>query len=432
MPLDRKKALNIIHSLGESGQPPKLGASLLNVGTEPILRRLRQDYLEEMCLSANGEDGSGTCRWVEGDYGNGKTQFLRCFQEQAWELNYVVAFVELHQSECPLDKADSVYGAVARSIQAKPLSLGDVDRSRGVDYALFQLFDRMFSGVLTGVDVDATLKAQATDWLNSTLANTPVEESALKRAAVQFLTACLNGNEEIRQLAGTYLRGEPTTAEQRKKIGVAEALKKENGFRLLRSLCQLLQRSGLAVGTALLFDEARRSLSLMSVKQQKVACENLLSVINHCNNGDFPGTMFLYAVMPEFFTDFATQYPALQQRCGTSTRIRLNTLQGIPESELLRQIGSKVAEVFAIAHDFKLEVNDVLDKNLKIVATACIQRSMETGARRLMVKTCVQMLNEARDNGLAPLNSEDAERLMDGVREELRETDATRVNTEGE
>src|SRR6266571_2441398 len=117
MPLDRKKALNIIHNLGESGQPPKLGASLLNVGTEPILSRLRKDYLEALCLSAEGEDGSGTCRWVEGDYGNGKTQFLRCFQERAWELNYVVAFVELHQSECPLDKADSVYGAVARSIQ---------------------------------------------------------------------------------------------------------------------------------------------------------------------------------------------------------------------------------------------------------------------------------------------------------------------------
>lgn len=432
MPLDKKKALNIIHNLGESGQPPKLGASFLNVGTEPILNRMRQDYLETLCLSAEGEDGSGTCRWVEGDYGNGKTQFLRCFQEQAWELNYVVAFVELHQSECPLDKADSVYGAVARSIQAKPLVAGDLDRSRGVDFALFQLFDRMFPGVLTGVGVDAVIRTQATDWLNSTFATTAVEESAIRRAAVQFLSAKLAGNEEVSQLAGTFLRGEKTTAEQRKKIGIAEPINAANGFRMLRSLCQLFQRSGLAAGTVLLFDEARRSLSLMSVRQQKVACENLLSVINHCNNGDFPGTVFLYAVMPEFFTDFATQYPALQQRCGTSTRIRLNSLQGIHESELLRQIGRKVAEVFAVAHDMNSTPSNLIDENLKILASVCIQRSMETGARRLMVKTCVQMLNDGRISGLVPLTAESAERMMEGVREELRQTDAVHVNTEGE
>ncbi len=432
MKLDKKKALNIIHNLGESGQPPKLGASLLNVGTEPLLNRLRQDYLAALCLSADGEDGSGTCRWVEGDYGNGKTQFLRCFQEQSWDLNYVVAFVELHQSECPLDKADSVYGAVARSIQAKPLMAGDVDRSRGVDFALFQLFDRMFPGVLTGVEVDAALRTQAAEWLNATLATTEVEDSSVRRAAVQFLSSKLGGNEEISQLVGTYLRGEKTTAEQRKKIGIAEPVNAANGFRMLRSLCQLFQRSGLATGTVLLFDEARRSLSLMSVRQQKVACENLLSVINHCNNGDFPGTVFLYAVMPEFFTDFATQYPALQQRCGTSTRIRLNSLQGISESELLRQIGYKVAEIFAVAHELSSAPSDFLDKNLRVLGSACIQRSMETGARRLMVKTCVQMLNEGRDSGLAPLTPESAERMMEGVREELRETDATQVSTEGE
>jgi hypothetical protein len=432
MALNRKQALNIIHNLGESGQPPKLGASWLNVGTEPILKTLRQEYLEMLCLSDGGEDGSGTCRWVEGDNGNGKTQFLRCFQEQAWERNYVVAYVELHQSECPLDKADSVYGAVARSIQAKPESAADLDRCRGVDFALFQLFDRLFPGVLTGVDVDAAVRKQANEWLNTTLSSTAVEESAVRRAAFQFLSAKLAGNEETSQLAGTFLRGEKTTADQRKKIGIAEPVNPANGFRMLRSLCQLFQRSGLAAGTVLLFDEARRSLSLMSVRQQKVACENLLSVINHCNNGDFPGTVFLYAVMPEFFTDFATQYPALQQRCGTSTRIRLNSLQGYPESELLRQIGLKVAEIYSVAHELTSIPTSLLNANLKILAATCLQRSMETGARRLMVKTCVQMLNEGRDSGFTPLTPQITERMMEGVREELRGADAEKVGVEGE
>ena len=170
----------------------------------------------------------------------------------------------------------------------------------------------------------------------------------------------------------------------------------------------------------------------MSVRQQLVACENLLSIINNCNNGRFPGTIFLYAVMPEFFTDFATQYPALQQRCGPSTRIRLNNLQGITESDLLRQIGHKVGEIYGCAYELELGGLELLDQNLRVLAASCIQRTMETGARRLMVKTCVQMLHEARDGRLNALTAEAAERLMEGVSEELGRTDARQVNAEGE
>lgn len=89
MNLDKRLASRIIHSLGESGQPPKLGALHLNVGTEPFIKRLRGDYFEDLLMQYEGQDGLGACKWVEANYGNGKTQFLRCMQEVAWELNYV-------------------------------------------------------------------------------------------------------------------------------------------------------------------------------------------------------------------------------------------------------------------------------------------------------------------------------------------------------
>ncbi len=51
-----------------------------------------------------GEMARGVCKWVVANYGNGKTQFLRCLQELAWNMGYVTAFVELSQDECPLDR----------------------------------------------------------------------------------------------------------------------------------------------------------------------------------------------------------------------------------------------------------------------------------------------------------------------------------------
>ena len=158
--------------------------------------------------------------------------------------------------------------------------------------------------------------------------------------------AKLQDDEATARLAGIYLARRDGPSLRLKAIGVYEKLDKAAGFRFLRSMCQLLQRSGLAKGTVLLFDEARRSLSLMANKAQKVACENLLSIINHCNSGSFPGTLFLYGVMPDFLANFAPRYAALQQRCGPATRINLETLKGLRENELLFDIGQKITALY--------------------------------------------------------------------------------------
>jgi hypothetical protein len=431
--LDSRTASRIIHSLAESGQPPKLGASYLNVGTDSIIRRLRTDYLEDLLTSFEGQDGQGACKWVEANYGNGKTQFLRCTQEEAWSLNYVTAFVELSQDECPLDRPDRVYGAVARSLQAKPMTPADVDRGRGIDVALQQLLDRKFQGVLSG-NLNDDLRDQAIAWVETSLAATPVESTGFRTAVVQFLQAKLKGDSHKAQLAAVYLRGEPFATKELKEIDLYEKLDRTSGFRFLRSLCQLTQRSELAAGTVLLFDEARRSLSLMSSKAQKIACENLLTIINRCNSGELPGTLFLYAVMPEFFTEFATAYPALQQRCGPATRINLESLQGLKELDLLEMIGLKIMEVFRTAFVNDAPKDDALLKtNLRCVAEQALRQTMVgSGTRRLLVSSWVRALQQFRESGLHKLSAEEAQKITEGVKQQLEASEAETVVTEGE
>lgn len=430
--LDRRTASRIIHSLGESGQPPKQGAKLLNVGTEAFIRRLRSDYLEDLLTAFEGQDGSGACKWIEANWGNGKTQFLRCMQEEAWSLNYVTAFVELSQDECPLDRPDRVYGAVARSIQAQPVSAADIDRGRGIEVAFQQLLDRKFEGVLTGSPNDE-LREQAVAWVETSLAATPVESSGFRSAVVQYLLAKLRGDSHKAQVIAFYLRGEPYDSKELKELDLYEKIDKASGFRFLRSLCQLIQRSELAAGTVLLFDEARRSLSLMSSKGQKVACENLLTIINRCNSGELPGTMFLYAVMPEFFTEFATAYPALQQRCGPATRINLESLQGLKELDLLQLIGEKITEIFQAAFADASQDTAVLKENLKCVAEQALRQTMVgSGTRRLLVSSWVRALQQFREDGIRNLTAEDAQGILEGVRQQLEAVDADSVEEEGE
>src|SRR5262249_28932616 len=157
-------------------------------------------------------------------------------------------------------------------------------RGRGFDVALSQLLDRKFQGVLSG-SPNEDLRDQALTWVETSLAATPVESTGFRMAVVQYLLARLNGDAHKAQVAAAYLRGEPYESKQLREIELYERLDKSTGFRFLRSLCQIIQRSEFAAGTVLLFDEARRSLSLMSSKAQKVACENLLTIINRCNSG---------------------------------------------------------------------------------------------------------------------------------------------------
>ncbi len=356
---------------------------------------------------------------------------MRCVQEIAWECNFVVAFVELSQNACPLDRPDLVFSEVARSLQAQPSSAAELDRTRGLNHVLEQLLDRKFQGVLSGLPDDG-LRSDALDWVQQSLRSTPVDSSALATAAAVYLTAKLKGEPEREEISKLYLRGEAVPQAELKKIGVFEKQDKASGFRLLRSVTQLLQRSGLATGTVLLFDEARRTLSLMSTKSQKHACENLLSVINHCNNGDFPGTMFLYAVMPEFFTNFVTQYPALQQRCSPATRVNLNVMQGITELDLLRQIAKKVLAIHCEAYSWSPAEGVPVDAQLDQVAKASLRHAMGTGSRRLLVKTAVQLLDQFRDSGVFELSESDALTLASGAVEEMKAMETAAVDSEGE
>jgi len=73
-----------------------------------------------------------------------------------------------------------------------------------------------------------------------------------------------------------------------------------------------------------------------------------------------------------------------------------------------------------------------LQENLAVLALTCLRLAAGTGTRRLMVKSCVQMLHEARANGLREMKSTDMERLIGGVREELTNKVQDEVATEGE
>ena len=104
-------ARQIIDVLGQSGTPLSKGVSYYNVGNESLLNALDTHYLGSYLA-----DGGAVFKLVVGDYGSGKSHFLYCLRDRAWERNFAVSKVDLSPRESPYDDQRRVYAAVASSI----------------------------------------------------------------------------------------------------------------------------------------------------------------------------------------------------------------------------------------------------------------------------------------------------------------------------
>src|SRR5215216_7118111 len=110
-------ARQIIDVLGQSGTPLSKGVSYYNVGNESLLNAIDTHYLGSYLA-----DGGAVFKLVVGDYGSGKSHFLYCVRDRAWQRNFAVSKVDLSPKESPYDDQKRVYAAVASSITWHELS----------------------------------------------------------------------------------------------------------------------------------------------------------------------------------------------------------------------------------------------------------------------------------------------------------------------
>ncbi len=414
-------ARQIIEVLGQSGTPLSKGVSYYNVGNESLLAAIDTHYLGSYLA-----DGGAVFKLVVGDYGSGKSHFLYCVRDRAWQRNFAVSRVELSPKESPYDDQRRVYAAVASSIiWHDPDELGEDERglTRFLEGTLRRLvaphgLDLQDAGTSELPDVQA---------LRETLAATAVDSLSFQKAVEGYLSALLRGQELRQEALGRWLHGEEVSPEDMRdlrQIGVTEKINRNNAFKVLRSLCQVVRALGYT-GLVLLFDEGDRMLSVGG-KSEKVATDNLREVIDRCRE-DLPGTMFMYAVPPEFVKSIVPKYPALQQRIQTpgyfsranpfSPQISLDKLD-MPDEELLTEIGNRLLPIFQVAFDIQLDA-DIQAQNIRLFSEAARHSYLDMSHRRLFIKALVMEWYHQKEQGEQVVTDEYAANLIRGQYQDL-------------
>lgn len=418
--IDRHTADHILQRLGESGQPPEFGVEHVNVGNQNYLEVLEHEYFQRQL------QGGASFKLVQGYFGGGKTHFLYCVRDMAWRHGFAVAVVELSPTECPYDDTLKVYSSVARRL-ATEVGTADAAPRYGLTDMLRDLVDdelqqhaRRFRREGEKRPGEAA-KHQVRRWLRREVARTACESVSFRKAVVEFCLAWLEEDFEREQRLEAWLRGEPIPKKEVRDFGVYEKMSRSNGFLMLRSLTQMMTGLGFA-GTALLFDEVDRNLSV-SAKRSQVIGDNLRQVIDLCGRHQLPNTLFMYAVPPEFMRTIVPDYPALHQRLKTPVPLSVRSPQAVlidleeldlSPKELLTSIGQKLIPIFEISRDELLDSQLQLE-NAETLAEACVNTQFEVNHRRLFVKTFVDFLQVQRVDGQRSIDIDEAiDLVLDG------------------
>lgn len=399
IPISHSDARFLVRKLLNSPIAPDRYSYLINVGTEHILDALDQSYFR-------GElaDGIGCFKYLEGDYGSGKTQFINSLARRASEQEVVTAVVTVG-SDCPFNSPAAIFRAIMESFQP-PVDAEGADR-KGIEILIDSWISTRIRqlGAEPGEDVPELVQRQIEEQMGGLWKGAPDTQMALALTTLskRLLKTNCGAKESIADSELiAWIRGDNVRSTSLKSLGLFEPVRDDNAFRRLKTVVAFLRTRMAYRGFLIAFDEGTRTSSFRrGSAKQKQAIENLLTMINQNAEGEFGGVMFVYAATPDFRSEVISTYRALQDRIGTvafsrgSPLVPLINIEEANSEEVIFRIGERLLTVFSKAYG--VDWDGTLQKaNMKALVEAQKDRLFETPKPRFFVYQYCRFLDGQR------------------------------------
>lgn len=407
-------ARRLVNNLLNAPIAPGKYSHFINVGTDHILDALDHNYFRGQLA-----DGVGCFKYLEGDYGSGKTQFINSLARRASEQNVVTALVTVG-AECPFNSPAAIFGAIMESFQPPDDPQNERADAKGIEVLIDNWIVRRIHqlGAEAGNDVPELVQRQIEQQIGGLWRGAPDPQmaSALTTLSQRLLKINCGAKESVpdSELIA-WIRGESVRSTPLKSMGLFEPVRDDNAFRRLKTVIAFLRSRMGYQGFLIAFDEGTRTSSFRrgSAKQRQ-AIENLLTMINQNAEGEFGGVMFLYAATPDFRSEVISTYRALQDRIGTkafskgSPQVPLINLEESNSEEVIYSIGEKLLSVFSKAHG--VTWNDATQAaNMRAIVAAEKELLFETPKPRFFVYQYCRFLDGQKDgqNGINAAQASD-------------------------
>lgn len=362
-----------------------------SVGIDPWVERLSRTYLQMLCRK------HAHFKLVIAPYGGGKTHFLMSLGTRALHDRFAVSYIPCSQG-IDLNSSLQIFTEFIKGIQLPG------QNQPGLKSLLQQVIDNKTYQIqeAEAPDVDFAFS----HWL-SQIASHEYRENAFGRVMADALRFQKDPSQAIANDASLrWLRGEINTLNKNELTALSlnkypNKAHNELGRNLIMSVCEFIKEAGV-YGVVILLDEAETMFTATGKALLRVlaAMRVLLD-----QPGGIPGGVPLFCIFsatPEVLEEMP-RYEALAQRMkvqGASfeegndfaAQINLSKIKHKTEQEFLIEVGKRLIELGKIAtgHDFNIEMQM---NNLNILTHIALSRNLDINARRLFVKTWVNILS---------------------------------------
>jgi hypothetical protein len=353
--LDPVVADRIIEAL-RLGEVPDVGLDAIGTGIEPHLAA----FETELPRVARGD---GRVRFLRGDFGTGKTFFLKSFGARARAAGFATAYVRINYPEPSLGKLLSLYAATTRDLQTAGRQTGAFRET--VDAWLYRAMERVGDPRFgTPVDVADPLFDDAVDKQLRTMLGSLFDDAAVYAQVVAAYSKALGADEpDIARGLLQWLSGdEHVDAAVKRYAHVRGTLKQLDALPLFSGLVAMLTQSG-SKGLVLLIDEVERVLHRPQ-NQRADAYRSLQNLIGALTT-NLGNVLLVVAGTTSFFEDRkgVRELEPLRQRIETTFDDRYPDLEAVQvrlppfDRSRLLEVGRRIVQIYAEhAHDSALAV----------------------------------------------------------------------------
>ena len=374
MQISRRDAIKIVQGIKEGTPPPARLVHHLHVG--------RERWLDGMVwyLDAAKDDDLSAVRFVIGEYGSGKTHFLRMTAHMALERRFVVCEITLSR-ELRLDRFETVWRRMMENL-ATPES----DREReGIEAILNRWCEQV---------------AQSPEQFQQALGELdqiPLLDPDFRQALRGYLRAWFEEGDRDPYLQ--WLKGDSI-----KPKGVRVGIDRANARAMLRSLIQFFQYLGYS-GLILFIDEIE-----LIMEQRHAVRDASYDVLRQFidDSDNLSHFLLLCSGTPQMCSNYEKgfpSYPALWQRLGGMLggmsgdyRAIMVNLDEIPLSDHdLVELAKRLRTIHSVAYAWDVE-KIVPDEFLPRLVQAAKQQAVEVFLLRFVVQATVFLLEAKQQN----------------------------------
>jgi Cdc6-like AAA superfamily ATPase len=292
-----------------NGTVPPHGLARILVGQTKINRALEDDLNDV-------ERGISSVRFVQGEYGSGKTMLTSFFMEKALDAKHCVSQVVIDPN-IQLGNFSQVYSEFCNKLRL-PSDIGASGIAGLLEEWSAKQF-RVFMSVegLNPEAVDAGVANRFASFLEAEMVSVRNLDPALARAVATFAGGKVTKNVEQWKTALNWIRGNDSVAssEYAKTLGLRGRIRSDLAYNMLKGLMFLIKEVGYR-GTVLVLDEVETITRLPQPAQRKKAYEIIRHIIDDISAGQFHHAMVLITATPDFFSSRRgiQEYEALKMR----------------------------------------------------------------------------------------------------------------------